>query len=114
MLIIFVMSSRQNLSVSEDFDTNFFVFKTLHVIEYATLMLSFVRSLTLSIRYSVKEIILIAGLCSLLYAVSDEIHQTYVPSRTGKVHDLLVDSIGIGLVYYMGMKWSSRIKQYIY
>lgn len=31
---------------------------------------------------------------ALLYAASDELHQSFVPSRTGQVSDVLVDVIG--------------------
>jgi VanZ family protein len=33
-----------------------------------------------------------------LYACSDEIHQLYVPGRSGNIKDVFVDSIGISLV----------------
>ena len=31
----------------------------------------------------------------VLYAVSDEIHQTYVPGRSGQISDVLLDSAGV-------------------
>lgn len=113
MIFIFIMSNRQNLSVSESLDTNFLVFKTLHIFEYAVLMASLARALLLTTRYTVQEVLLVAGLCTMLYGTTDEIHQTYVPSRTGKVHDLMVDSIGVAIVYHLGMKNSRRLKRLI-
>lgn len=38
---------------------------------------------------------LIAFLISFLYAVSDEIHQTFVSGRSGQLSDVVLDSFGI-------------------
>ena len=42
----------------------------------------------------------------LLYAASDEFHQTFVPGRTGQVSDVIVDlgggAIGLGLLWLVG------------
>jgi VanZ family protein len=46
-----------------------------------------------------------------LYAASDEIHQAFVPGRSGQVSDVIVDSIGgaIGLgVLWLAGKWGKR------
>ncbi len=46
---------------------------------------------------------------SVLYAISDEIHQLFIPDRFGKATDVLIDSIGIilavplALVAYWGV-----------
>ena len=34
-------------------------------------------------------------LTGVLYAVSDEIHQTFVPGRAGQIRDVLIDSCGV-------------------
>lgn len=46
--------------------------------------------------------ILIALLVSLLYACSDEIHQLFISGRSGKILDIIIDSIGsfIGIMIY--------------
>ena len=36
-----------------------------------------------------------AGLIGVLYAVSDEIHQCFVPGRSGELRDVLIDSAGV-------------------
>lgn len=113
MGIIFFLSSRQKISVSEDLDTNFIVFKTLHMIEYACLMLFYVRACILSTKLSAREIVLLSALMTILYGISDEIHQTYVPTRTGKVHDILVDSIGICAMYITTSRYFTTLKKYV-
>ena len=34
---------------------------------------------------------------AVLYGVTDEVHQAFVPNRTGRIDDLVVDAIGAGL-----------------
>lgn len=38
-----------------------------------------------------------------LYAASDEIHQAFIPGRTGQVSDVIVDTVGGGLG--LGLLW---------
>lgn len=40
---------------------------------------------------------------SILYAISDEIHQFFIPGRSGEVRDVLIDSIGAstGIAFYI-------------
>lgn len=47
----------------------------------------------------------------LLYAVSDEIHQLYVPGRSGEIRDVLIDSAGVVLGCLIVMLIYKRIKQ---
>ncbi len=36
----------------------------------------------------------IAFLCTVMYAVTDEIHQIFVPERAFQIYDILIDSLG--------------------
>jgi len=47
--------------------------------------------------------ILVSGL-SLLYAASDEFHQTFVANRDGNIRDVLIDAVGIFLVTFYILK----------
>lgn len=51
-----------------------------------------------------KGIVVAFAVC-VLYAISDEIHQLWVPGRSGQVSDVLIDSAGaaLGLVLYLGV-----------
>lgn len=42
-----------------------------------------------------NSLLLLSFLITLTYAISDEIHQTYVISRDGSFRDIFVDSIGM-------------------
>lgn len=46
----------------------------------------------------------------VLYAITDEIHQLYVPGRSGKWQDVLIDSIGIFLGIFVLLMFVEIIK----
>lgn len=73
---------------------DFILRKLAHVGEYAILAFLLVRALHLH-GLSPKRVILIAACVSVLYAISDEFHQTFVPGRNGVWSDVIIDSIGI-------------------
>ncbi|MBG9793588.1 integral membrane protein [Paenibacillus dendritiformis] len=75
----------------------FFIRKCGHVAEFALLTLLLI--LTLSARVRSKGVAAAwSGGIAVLYACSDEWHQTFVPGRTGHLADVAVDSIGVALV----------------
>ncbi len=45
-------------------------------------------------KIKVKHLILVF-ICSLIYAVFDEIHQSFVPGRDASIRDILTDAAGI-------------------
>lgn len=69
--------------------------KCAHMTEYFILTFLLYRALkgTFTLRFAV--LILIAAGLSLLYAVSDEVHQLFVVSRSGNIRDVMIDSVGI-------------------
>ena len=42
----------------------------------------------------------------MIYAISDEIHQLFVPGRSGQVRDVLIDSAGslLGIIIVMAFE----------
>jgi len=42
-----------------------------------------------------KSLILTAITIAIIYAISDEVHQLFVPGRSGTISDVLIDLIGI-------------------
>ncbi len=83
---------------------NHYVRKTAHFMIFAVLA---VLVYNLIAAYGIKrsKVVLIAALVCLAYAVSDEIHQIYVPGRAGQVKDVLIDFSGsvsaLGVVYLL-------------
>ena len=90
MGLIFYGSSRQRVKVADQFWLNFLFFKTLHVLEYGILFLLWHLPLY-NKRYSSK----LAAFISIIYGISDEIHQTFVPTREGRPRDVFIDTLGV-------------------
>lgn len=85
-LLIFFFSSLPKTSVGIDYWTDFTIKKTAHIIEYAILAILSYRAFGKSV---FKALIF-----TILYAVSDEFHQSLVPGREPRVRDVLFDTIG--------------------
>lgn len=43
----------------------------------------------------INKVIVLSLIFCIIYAISDEVHQTFVEGRSGEVKDVLIDSIGI-------------------
>lgn len=87
-----VWSQAQKQEFAEAID--FYVRKSAHASEYAILgmlwlgtFISFGRNLVLSRWY--------ARGFGTIFAISDEIHQYFVPGRACQVRDMLIDSVGV-------------------
>jgi VanZ family protein len=67
-----------------------------HITEYAVLTFCWWRAFTgLGRPRDPRSAIFLAASIALLYAASDEFHQTFVSGRKGTPVDVLIDSIGI-------------------
>ena len=101
MAIIFYLSSNQRVKVTGKFLFDFLIFKTLHMIEYATLYFLLFRAFYLSQnkKGSLNKRLIFPIFLAISYAVSDEVHQTLVPTREGKARDVIIDSAGVLIMY---------------
>jgi len=69
--------------------------KLIHAGAYALLGFLFFRAFQATkIQKGIVLLIIFSGLASSLYGVSDEIHQSFVPSRTASIADVLADTAG--------------------
>ena len=105
--IIYYLSSRPGLAIGEG-AVDFWTRKPAHVGEYAVLVVLVFRALGQSFGKGWKfwELALGAGTLTFLYAVSDELHQLLVPTRSGKFTDLGFDLTGI--VFGVAFAWFYR------
>ena len=78
--------------------------KGYHVSEFFVLTLVAGYALR---RFGVERWIVWAAVLAVLYACTDEWHQTFVPARGGRVTDVLIDCIGISLAVLV-MVWRYR------
>ena len=64
-------------------------------------------------KLDIKKILLIAFIVCFIYSCSDEIHQLYVPGRSGEIRDIIIDNIGslMGLIIFYLVKVKKWRKQ---
>lgn len=92
MAIIFVLSSRSTLPTFSFLVPDKVAEKGGHVVEYAILAGFVWRALRQTTQTKYPAVWAFA--ITVLYAVSDEWHQTYVPGRNGRSLDVLIDGAG--------------------
>ncbi len=93
-LLIFFLSS---LSGSQT--DRFYLFKNsdkvIHIMVYAVLCFLLNRAFSFTFKNSVKRYVpIIAIFISIVYAISDEFHQSFVPGRSAEVYDVFADGMG--------------------
>lgn len=93
MLLIFLFSSRQSQELPSFGLVDLLVKKAGHMVGYGVLMVLCYRAIG-----NWRKALAI----TILYACSDEFHQTFVPSRYGSVLDVGVDTAGavLGFALY--------------
>ena len=108
MGIIFWFSSQpQPFEMPESWQQEL-VGKAGHVIGYAGLGLLWWRALAAHRSISERRVLALAFLLPVLYAVSDEYHQTFVPGRSGSLMDVLIDAAGAGIGLWLLHRWRKR------
>ena len=115
MGVIFYLSSRVRVSLTKQFITDFIIFKTLHMVEYAILYFLLFRGF-----YSFKKEklswnkrMISALIISIIYAATDEMHQLSTPTRQGTVRDIIIDAAGATLMYIYIRAKLSLVKKYL-
>ena len=84
---------------------NLLVRKTGHLGEYAILAMLAARALqTSSYELLRRHWFMVSLILSALYSLSDEFHQSFVPTRGASIYDCLIDSIG-GLIGLLIVSW---------
>jgi VanZ family protein len=103
MVTIFVLSSQSGLRVSEDVAVDKPFRVSAHLAAFATLAAVLLVALSWGRRPGLRDVLVALGL-AVLYALSDEWHQSFVPDRTGRLDDIVTDTIGalVGL----GVAWA--------
>ena len=75
----------------------FAIVKGWHAAEFAVLFLLVYALLGKYDRGARPRNLVIAATLCLLFAISDEYHQTFIPGRGGTWSDVAIDSVGVGL-----------------
>ncbi|QQK80360.1 VanZ family protein [Salicibibacter cibi] len=100
--------------VTIDFETfHTLIRKAAHVAVYVVFGIFAVHALRVSTTAGrMRRIVLWAWLLCVCYAITDEVHQLFIPGRSAEVSDVVLDSIGaiVGISVYVIVrgKWSFR------
>jgi VanZ family protein len=90
MALIFVLSAQPDLDSGLG-TLDLVLRKLAHATEYALLVLAWAWAVRPATRLSAP----LGALIALIYAATDEYHQTFVTGRSGTATDFLVDAIGV-------------------
>jgi VanZ family protein len=103
MGVIFFLSHHPDLRSGLEDWLDFVLRKIAHITEYAILTLLLIRAIKLHLNK--KGTLVVSALIALVYAISDEYHQTFVFGRHGTVRDVGIDSIGIILMTLLVLRF---------
>lgn len=70
---------------------SFIIRKLAHFTEYLILGFLVINMFT---KNNINNLYLISIILCIIYAISDEIHQIFIPGRACQLRDILIDSIG--------------------
>ena len=99
-LTIFLLSSRDTSALSDDYIQNYIENKLAHVFMYFILCLTFYRA---------TKNIFLAILLTIMYGVTDEVHQQFITNRTGQFSDVVIDGAGASLAGLMLWKFYQNL-----
>lgn len=102
---IFFVSSQSSLPQAPDTLLDLVLKKGLHMAAYGVLAGLFWRAL------NGRPALARAGmswLLAVLYAATDEYHQTFVPGRHGRLMDLGFDALGALIALWLVWRWGRR------
>ncbi len=102
---IFFVSSQSSLPQAPDTLLDLILKKGLHMAAYGVLAGLFCRALS---GHPMRLRAGMSWLLAVLYAASDEYHQTFVPGRHGQLMDLGFDGLGALIALWLVWRWERR------
>lgn len=106
MGLIFVGSSQSDLPTHPNDSIDTVAKKSIHGVEYGILATLLWRALAQG-KGSTRDSLTLKVLgISLLYALSDELHQHFIPGRCSSLKDVLLDGISIVAALAFLRRWS--------
>lgn len=110
--VIFLLSSMPTIETTKIFWWDFVMKKTAHIIEYGILYFLVYRAATRGFSKSINQsVIVYCLLFGLIYAFSDEYHQSFTPGRHSKLRDVGFDLTGMLLSLYLIKKFKNKFSR---
>ncbi len=98
---IFTLSSFPTLPSAQKIWWDFIIKKIAHISEYAIFYYLVLRALN----PRSPSVFLTSLILCLLYAISDEIHQSFIPGRHARIYDVYFDSLGLTFTLLRSQKF---------
>ncbi|QZY57596.1 VanZ family protein [Crassaminicella profunda] len=110
-----IVKTVERVAPTADFNMDRFnhvVRKNAHFFAYLVLGIFVTNAMRRSGRNGFRGVVLILSIC-VLYAISDEVHQMFVPGRGPGVKDVFIDSAGaiVGIGVYKGLVTLMKLKR---
>lgn len=96
---IFLLSSRSALPSFDTSIADFLFKKSAHMFVYGVLYVLLYRAGRKMHPQNSWAVIWLPIIISLIYAITDELHQYFVPGRYGTIRDVGIDMLGVGIVF---------------
>lgn len=113
-LVIFSFSSKSSFATSVVHWQDFIVKKSAHLFVYAVLTVLVYRSLKHTTKLKGVYLFIFTITSIVLYAISDEFHQTFSIGREPTLRDVFIDTMGglVGLLSFLKLysRYSARDK----
>ena len=104
MLAIFAFSSQPADNLPDFLDWDYFVKKAGHMIGYGLLAMSYFHLLRDN-----KNQYWLAWLMAVIFSITDEIHQSFVPGRRASIFDVLIfDNVGAIIALWLYSFYKSK------
>jgi VanZ family protein len=108
MAVIFTLSSQPRFSFVPLAWQSELASTVAHGMEYLILAVLLWQAVTRTPWLRERAAVVVLG-AACLYAVSDEVHQFFVPGRVTDARDLLVDALGVALGVWLMSRRGSRL-----
>lgn len=109
MAVIFVLSHQAGLHVTEDVDVERPIRVSGHLLAYAVLAGCLLLALS-RLDPPRPGQALLAWALAVAYGLTDELHQSFVPDRSGRLDDVFVDAVGaavgIAITWLVLVAWA--------
>lgn len=108
--LIFAASARPDLRVADDQLLDLVLRKAAHVFVFGVLALLVLHALG-GLRPWRGGLAVAAWIVAVLYAASDEWHQTFVEGRVGHASDVAIDASGALVALLLARTWTRRRRE---
>jgi hypothetical protein len=106
MGLIFIASSASGSSIPDFGSMNLFVLKGGHLLGYALLGAAWLHGMSGGGSIT-RSRVAAAGILVILYAISDEWHQSFTPGRNPALRDICIDTAG-GFLGMACLHWARK------